>query len=39
VRLDGEKLTDPGQEFASASELHGRVLQVGKKIIRRLVAD
>jgi tyrosyl-tRNA synthetase len=39
VRLDGEKLTDPGQEFASAAELHGRVLQVGKKIIRRLVAD
>ncbi len=39
VRLDGEKLTDPSQEFASAAELHGRVLQVGKKIIRRLVAD
>ncbi len=39
VRLDGEKLTDPSQEFASAAELHGRVLQVGKKIIRRLVAE
>ncbi len=38
VRLDGEKLTDPGQEFASAAELHGRVLQLGKKTFRRLVA-
>ncbi|MFM7236795.1 MAG: tyrosine--tRNA ligase [Cyanobium sp.] len=38
VRLDGEKLTDPAQEFASAGELHGRVLQLGKKKFRRLVA-
>ena len=37
VRLDGEKLTDPGQEFASAAELHGRVLQLGRKTFRRLV--
>ncbi len=39
VRLDGVKLTDPSHVFGSADELHGRVLQVGKKIIRRLVAD
>jgi tyrosyl-tRNA synthetase len=39
VRLDGEKLTDPGQVFHSPEELHGRVLQVGKKLIRRLVTD
>jgi tyrosyl-tRNA synthetase len=38
VRLDGEKLTDPAQEFASADDLHGRVLQLGKKTFRRLVA-
>ena len=39
VRLDGEKLSDPSREFASAEALHGRVLQLGKKTIRRLVAD
>ncbi|MEB3261287.1 MAG: tyrosine--tRNA ligase [Cyanobacteriota bacterium] len=39
VRLDGEKLIDPAREFASAEELNGRVLQLGKKTIRRLVAD
>jgi tyrosyl-tRNA synthetase len=38
VRLDGEKLSDPNQEFASAAELDGKVLQLGKKIFRRLVA-
>ena len=38
VRLDGEKLTDPLREFASAEDLHGRVLQLGKKTFRRLVA-
>ncbi|MFN9629144.1 MAG: S4 domain-containing protein, partial [Cyanobacteriota bacterium] len=37
VRLDGVKLTDPNQEFASAKELDGRVLQLGKKLMRRLV--
>jgi tyrosyl-tRNA synthetase len=37
VRLDGEKLSDPNQEFASAAELDGKVLQLGKKIFRRLV--
>jgi tyrosyl-tRNA synthetase len=37
VRLDGEKLLDPNQEFASAAELEGKVLQLGKKTFRRLV--
>ncbi|MFM8524898.1 MAG: tyrosine--tRNA ligase [Cyanobacteriota bacterium] len=38
VRLDGEKLADPNQEFASPDELAGKVLQLGKKTFRRLVA-
>lgn len=38
VKLDGEKLSDPNQEFASAAELDGKVLQLGKKTFRRLVA-
>ncbi len=38
VKLDGEKLIDPNQEFASAEELDGKVLQLGKKTFRRLVA-
>jgi tyrosyl-tRNA synthetase len=38
VRLDGEKLSDPNQEFASAEELAGKVLQLGRKTFRRLVA-
>ena len=38
ARLDGEKITDPNQEFASAAELDGRVLQLGKKTFRRLTA-
>ena len=38
VRLDGEKLSDPNQEFASAEELDGKVLQLGRKTFRRLVA-
>jgi tyrosyl-tRNA synthetase len=37
ARLEGEKITDPNQEFASLSELEGKVLQLGKKIFRRLV--
>ena len=37
VRLEGEKLVDPNQEFASAEELTGRVLQLGKKTFRRLM--
>ena len=37
ARLEGEKITDPNQEFASASELEGKVLQLGKKTFRRLV--
>ena len=39
VRLDGEKLSDPNQEFAAAADLDGKVLQLGKKTFRRLVAD
>ncbi len=38
ARLEGEKITDPNQEFASAEELEGKVLQLGKKTFRRLVA-
>ena len=38
ARLEGEKLTDPNQEFASAAELDGKVLQLGKKTFRRLTA-
>jgi len=37
VRLEGEKITDPNQEFATAAELEGKVLQLGKKTFRRLV--
>ena len=37
ARLEGEKITDPNQEFASAAELDGKVLQLGKKTFRRLV--
>lgn len=38
VKLDGEKLSDPNLEFSSAAELDGKVLQLGKKTFRRLVA-
>ena len=38
ARLEGEKITDPNQEFTSAEELEGKVLQLGKKTFRRLVA-
>ena len=37
ARLEGEKITDPNQEFGSAEELEGKVLQLGKKTFRRLV--
>jgi tyrosyl-tRNA synthetase len=37
VKLDGQKLTDANQEFLSATELQGKVLQLGKKTFRRLV--
>tara|TARA_B100000674_G_scaffold23170_1_gene16213 strand:- start:2595 stop:3797 length:1203 start_codon:yes stop_codon:yes gene_type:complete len=37
ARLEGEKITDPNQEFTSASDLEGKVLQLGKKTFRRLV--
>nr|WP_216901639.1 tyrosine--tRNA ligase [Synechococcus sp. CCY 9618] len=38
VKLDGQKLSDPNQEFAGPEELTGKVLQLGKKTFRRLVA-
>ena len=38
VRLEGEKIIDPNHEFSDASALDGKVLQVGKKIFRRLMA-
>jgi tyrosyl-tRNA synthetase len=38
VKLDGERLADPNQEFADAAALEGKVLQLGKKTFRRLVA-
>jgi len=39
VRLDGEKLVDPNQEFTDAAALEGKVLQLGKKTFRRLVSE
>ncbi len=38
VRLEGEKIIDPNQEFSDAAELDGKVLQLGKKTFRRLMA-
>jgi len=38
VKLDGEKLADPNHDFADAAALQGKVLQLGKKTFRRLVA-
>ncbi len=38
VRLEGEKITDPNQEFTTPAELEGKVLQLGKKTFRRLTA-
>ena len=37
VKLDGEKILDPNQVFASPEELAGKVLRLGNKIFRRLV--
>ena len=39
VRLDGQKLADPNQVFSDAAQLEGKVLQVGRKTFRRLVAS
>ncbi len=38
VKLDGEKLSDPNRTFAGPQELEGKVLQLGRKTFRRLVA-
>jgi tyrosyl-tRNA synthetase len=37
VKLNSEKLTNPNQEFLSAAELQGKVVQLGKKTFRRFV--
>lgn len=37
VRLDGDRLNDVNLSYQSAAELHGKVLQVGKKKFVRLV--
>ncbi len=37
VKLDGEKITDPNQEFTSPAGLIGHIVQVGKKKFVRLV--
>jgi tyrosyl-tRNA synthetase len=37
VRLDGDRISDVDTTFQDASELHGRVLQVGKNKFVRLV--
>ncbi len=36
VRLEGQKITDPNQEFLDSRDLIGKVLQLGKKTFRRL---
>jgi tyrosyl-tRNA synthetase len=37
VRLDGDRITDVDTTFADKSELHGRVLQLGKNKFVRLI--
>ena len=37
VKLDGEKLVDPNQEFSTAADLEGKVLQLGRRTFRRWV--
>lgn len=37
VKLDGQRLSDPNQTFATPADLVGQVLQVGKKKFVRLV--
>ena len=39
VRLDGDRITDIDTTFGQPSELHGRVLQVGKNKFVRLVKN
>ncbi|WP_269623345.1 tyrosine--tRNA ligase [Prochlorococcus marinus] len=36
VRIDGEKILDPNFEFCNKDELSGRILQIGKKVFRRM---
>jgi len=37
VKLEGDRLADPNQVFASPDDLYGKVLQIGKKKFIRLV--
>ena len=39
VRLEGEKIIDPGYEFLDRDALIGKVLQLGKKTFRRISAS
>lgn len=39
VKLDGQKVTNATQEFATAADLDGRILQLGKKRFVRLVTQ
>jgi tyrosyl-tRNA synthetase len=39
VKLDGQKVADASQEFATAADLDGRILQLGKKRFVRLVSQ
>ena len=38
VRLDGEKILNPNLEFNDSNFLAGKVIQIGKKTFRRIVA-
>ena len=38
VKIDGDKVINPELVFASKDELEGKILQIGKKIIRRFQA-
>ncbi len=38
VRLNGKKIIDPNLEFSDSNMLLGQVIQIGKKVFRRLVS-
>ena len=37
VRLDGNKITDPNTQFINRKDLSGKILQIGKKVFRKLI--
>ena len=37
VRLDGEKIDDPNTIFLNKDQLEGKIIQIGKKIFRRVI--